>query len=159
MADNMNRMRSSLSGPYGTYRDALMEKPKAESFEAPPAKMEKKEAAPSPSSANKNMKSNIQFVESYMPDPEKDFTFEDLNKTYNYTVKPNGDIYFTNKAKQRSGVIPAGDQSAKAIKARNAIMKMKQNAPRAVPYEKPDYQLRNAPAPGSTPDTTLADMT
>jgi hypothetical protein len=144
-----NRPRA---GNYSPYKDMLGNKAGAEAFEAPLAE----EDAPEAQTPAQGVQEGIRMVDAYAPSPD-DYTFEDLQKSYNYTIRPDGDIYFHNKAKNRKGVIPAGDTSARAVKARAAILAMKEKAPRATPAEPPNMSLRG-PAPGTTADMSMADF-
>jgi hypothetical protein len=144
-----NRPRA---GSYSPYKDMLGNKAGAEAFEAPLAE----EDAPEAQTPAQGVQEGIRMVDAYAPGPD-DYTFEDLEKSYNYTIRPDGDIYFHNKAKGRKGVIPAGDTSPRAAKARAAILAMKDKAPRAMPAEPPNMSLRG-PAPGTTADVSTADF-
>ena len=146
-----NRPRAG-AGAYGAYKDMLGNKAGAEAFEAPLAEQE----APEAKTPAQGVQDGIRTVDAYAPSPD-DYTFEDLQKSYNYTIRPDGDIYFHNKAKGRKGVIPVGDTSPRAVKARAAILAMKDKAPRATPAEPPNMSMRG-PAPGTTADMSMADF-
>lgn len=148
------RDRPRNAGTYSPYKEMLKSKAPPQAFEAPLALGEGD--APEAQTPAQGVKEGIRSVGSYAPGPD-DYTFEDVKKTYNYTIRPDGDIYFQNKIKGRSGLIPAQDTSPRAVKARQAILAMKDKVPKAMPAEKPDMALRG-PAPGSTPDMSTADF-
>lgn len=123
-------MREGQTQVTDSYRDALSKKAPPSTFEAPLAEKPPEEGK-APEMPAPTM--DIQRVDTYVPDPEKDHTFEDLKKTYYYTIKPNGDIYFSNKKTGKNGLIPADANTERAVKARAAILKMKEKAPRNMP--------------------------
>lgn len=149
------RTLRSDEGAYGTYRAALSNKSGADAFEAPLAEEGGTGNGPPTSEVLKAAEEGVAGLDTQVEKPKsiskvgdysstlQDYVFEDLNRTYDYTIKPSGDIYFTNRNKGRKGVIPAADNSPRAVKAREAILAMKAKVPPlSAPSSKEAYSGR-----------------